>query len=122
MPTPANPPVNWYWKWGVCGLLLLATMINYMDRQTLNQTAKGIKVPLAEDDNQLYARLETGFGLAFAAGSVLSGLVVDRIGVRLYYPMMVLAWSAAGFATGLVRNYEQLLACRVMLGVFEGAN
>src|SRR5262245_61396539 len=104
------------WKWGVCGLLLLATMINYMDRQTLNQTAKRIKVQFANDDNRLYARLETGFGLAFAAGSVLSGLIVDRVGVRLYYPLMVVLWSAAGFATGLIRNYEQLLACRVLLG------
>ena len=27
------------WKWWVCSLLLLATMINYMDRMTLNQAA-----------------------------------------------------------------------------------
>src|SRR5438270_371769 len=27
------------WKWWVCGLLLLATMVNYMDRLVLNQTS-----------------------------------------------------------------------------------
>ena len=27
------------WKWWVCGLLLLATTINYMDRQTLANAA-----------------------------------------------------------------------------------
>lgn len=110
------------WKWSVCATLLLATMINYMDRQTLNQMAKTIKAVHAEYDNRLYARLETGFGLAFAFGAVFSGLVVDRVGVRLWYPIMVLLWSAAGFATGFVQNYEQLFVCRVLLGFFEAAN
>src|SRR5262249_51201629 len=110
------------WRWGVCGLLLLATMINYMDRQTLNQTSKRIKSQFAEDNNQLYARLESGFGLAFAAGSVCAGLLVDRIGVRFYYPLMVALWSLAGFATGLVRDYDELLTCRILLGFFEGSN
>src|ERR1051326_8443532 len=110
------------WRWGVCGLLLLATMINYMDRQTLNQTSKRIKTQFAENDNRLYARLESGFGLAFAFGSVMSGLIVDRIGVRRYYPLMVCMWSGAGFATELVESYNEMLLCRVMLGIFEGAN
>jgi MFS transporter, ACS family, aldohexuronate transporter len=109
-------------KWGICGLLLLATMINYMDRQTLSQMAKRIKVEFANDDNQLYARLETGFALAFGTGLILTGITVDRIGARLLYPLMVSLWSLAGFMTGFVRNYEQLLACRVLLGFFEAAN
>ncbi len=110
------------WKWGVCGLLLLATMINYMDRLTLNQVAKRIKVEFTNDDNKLYGRLEAGFGFAFAVGSVLSGWIVDRYGVRWTYPMFVLLWSSAGFATGFARNYEELLLCRTLLGLFEGGN
>ena len=35
------------WKWYVCGILLLATMLNYMDRLTLNLTASQIKAALA---------------------------------------------------------------------------
>ena len=31
MPAPRSS----LWKWYLCGLLLLATTINYMDRQTL---------------------------------------------------------------------------------------
>lgn len=110
------------WKWGVCGLLLLATMINYMDRLTLNQVAKRVKVEFANNDNKLYGRLEAGFGVAFAVGSVLSGWIVDHYGVRWTYPMFVLLWSAAGFATGFARNYEELLVCRTLLGLFEGGN
>jgi ACS family hexuronate transporter-like MFS transporter len=112
----------WLWKWGVCGLLLLATMINYMDRLTLNQVAKRVKVEFANNDNKLYGRLEAGFGVAFAIGSVISGMIVDRYGVRWTYPLFVTLWSAAGFGTGLARNYEELLLCRTLLGLFEGGN
>jgi ACS family hexuronate transporter-like MFS transporter len=109
-------------KWGVCGLLLLSTMINYMDRLTLNQVAKRVKVEFANNDNKLYGRLEAGFGMAFAVGSVLSGWIVDRYGVRWTFPMFVALWSAAGFATGFARNYEELFLCRTLLGLFEGGN
>ena len=65
------------WKWGVCGLLLLATMLNYMDRQTLSQMATDIgrELRLSNED---YGKLELGFGLAFAAGGVVTGILVDR--------------------------------------------
>jgi ACS family hexuronate transporter-like MFS transporter len=121
MPSPDSPSRP-LWKWGVCGLLLLATMINYMDRLTLSQLAKRVKVEFANNDNNLYGNLEMSFGLAFAFGSVATGLIVDRAGVRFVYPVMVACWSAAGFATGFARNYEEILVCRTLLGFFEGAN
>jgi hypothetical protein len=31
------------WAWWICGLLMLATVVNYMDRQTLSVTARRIK-------------------------------------------------------------------------------
>ena len=75
------------WTWSVCGLLLLATMLNYMDRQTLAQMAERICRELDLTDAQ-YGRLETGFGLAFATGGILTGLLADRINVRWLYPTL----------------------------------
>jgi ACS family hexuronate transporter-like MFS transporter len=106
------------WKWGVCGLLLLATMLNYMDRMTLNQTAKQVKDHF-ELSNRQYGRLESAFALAFATGAILGGLMVDRWNVWWIYPSAVLGWSAAGFVTGFVRDYEELVACRFCLGLAE---
>lgn len=110
-----------FWKWSVCGLLLLATMVNYMDRLTLNQAAKPIKNEFKLDQRQ-YARIEVCFGIAFAAGAVFSGILVDRGIVRWYYPLMVFLWSMAGCLTGFVRDYTELLVCRFLLGFFEAAN
>src|SRR4051794_1661407 len=64
---PARGPA---WKWWVCGLLLLATMINYMDRLTLNLTANRIKIDLLLSNEQ-YGQVEGVFGVAFALGALL---------------------------------------------------
>src|SRR3954468_10079027 len=106
------------WRWWVCGLLLLATMLNYMDRQTLSQSATDISRELGLT-NEDYGRLEQGFGLAFAAGGLILGFVADRVSLRWLYPAVLLAWSAAGIATGWARNFDELMACRVALGLFE---
>ena len=105
----------------MCGLLLLATMINYMDRLTINQTAVRIQDEL-KLDNEQYGAIEFAFGIAFALGALVVGWTADRWNVRWIYAASVLAWSAAGFATGFARSLFALMACRFALGAFESGN
>ena len=122
-------------------------MLNYMDRQTLSQTASRISSELGSSNEQ-YGTLEFAFGVAFAVGGVVTGFLVDVIPVRWMYPAVVLGWSLAGFATaysaaiggwlarvwgtvagspisfeGLssdaAKSYLGLLVCRTLLGFFE---
>jgi ACS family hexuronate transporter-like MFS transporter len=109
------------WKWGVCGLLLLATTVNYMDRLTLNQLSAPILQDFGLGDPE-YGQLESAFGVAFALGAIVLGWLADQISVRWLYPAAVLVWSAAGFATGLVGTFAALLACRFVLGLAEAGN
>jgi ACS family hexuronate transporter-like MFS transporter len=118
---PATPARTSTWTWWICGLLLLATMINYMDRLTLNLTAKRIKEELTLNNTQ-YGTIEFGFGIAFAVGAIFMGLVVDRWNVRWVYPIALLGWSAAGFVTGFASNLFQLMICRIALGAFEAGH
>src|SRR4051794_20148474 len=92
------------WRWWVCGLLLLATMINYMDRLTLNLLASTINTELGFSKVD-YARIEVGFAIAFALGAILFGFLVDRWNVFWVYPLAVIAWSAAGFSSGLAAGF-----------------
>ena len=115
-----EPPAPWR-TWGICGLLLLATMLMYMDRQALSQQKTEILSAL-NLSNTDYGRLELGFGLAFAAGGIVTGLIADRISPRWFYPIVLMGWSGVGFATGWVTNYWQLLACRLLLGFFEAGH
>jgi MFS transporter, ACS family, hexuronate transporter len=107
--------------WGICGLLLLATMLMYMDRQALAQQKTEITAAL-NLDNTDYGRLEQGFGLAFAVGGIVTGLVADRISPRWFYPIVLMGWSSVGYATGWVTSYRQLFVCRVLLGFFEAGH
>jgi ACS family hexuronate transporter-like MFS transporter len=116
---PATRPHGW--AWWICGLLMLATVVNYMDRQALSVTARRIKSELALT-NEDYGWLETGYGIAFAVGQTLLGILADRVNVRWFYPLLLALWSLVGFATGLMHTFVGLLCCRVLLGLFEGGN
>ncbi len=109
------------WKWYVCGLLLCASTINYMDRQTLANASVRITSQF-HLSQELYGNLELAFGWAFAAGSLCFGILVDRIPVRWVYPCVLFLWSATGFATGSVQGYQSLLFCRALLGFFEAGH
>jgi MFS transporter, ACS family, hexuronate transporter len=109
------------WKWWICGLLLLASAINYMDRQTLANAATRITTEFSLKQEQ-YGNLEFAFGWAFAAGSIVFGVLADKVPLRLLYPTVLFLWSAAGFVTGTVKSYEGLLMCRAFLGLFEAGH
>ena len=109
------------WRWWVCGLLLLATMINYMDRLTLNLLAVHIRADLGLNAFH-YGLIEWGFGLGFAAGAIVFGFLVDRWNPFWVYPLALVAWSAAGFFTGFAQTFGVLLTFRVLLGMAEASN
>lgn len=107
--------------WVVCGLLLLASAINYMDRQTLANASVRITREFGLNNEQ-YGSIEEGFGYAFAAGSLFFGVLADRLPLRWLYAIVVALWSLVGFLTGFSGSYNQLMLCRVLLGFFEGGH
>ena len=109
------------WKTWVSILLLLATMINYMDRQTLSNLSERITQQF-EMSNAQYGYLELVFGISFAVGSLVFGMLADRLSVRVVYPLVLIAWSSVGIATGLTRSYPSMLVCRGLLGFFEAGH
>lgn len=111
----------WIWQWLVSGLLLLATMINYMDRQTLSNLSVRITDHFQLEEKQ-YGHLETVFGISFALGSLVFGTLADRISVRLLYPAVLVGWSAVGFITGMTQGFWSLFICRALLGFFESGH
>ena len=108
-------------KWIICGLLLLASAINYMDRQTLANAS----VRITKEFNLLnedYGKIESVFAYAFAVGSIVFGWLADRFPVRWVYAFVLMMWSMAGLLTGFVHGQTQLLWCRVALGFFEAGH
>jgi len=117
-----GPPIrSSSWKWWVCGILLLATTINYMDRQTLANAAVRITKEFQLSKEQ-YGVLELAFGWAFAAGSLIFGFVADRVSTRWLYPAVLSGWSLMGFLSAHTSNFKELLFCRTVLGLFEAGH
>jgi ACS family hexuronate transporter-like MFS transporter len=107
--------------WWISLLLLLATMLNYMDRQTLANVSVRITREFELNEEQ-YGSLETAFGVAFAVGSLVFGMLADRLSIRWLYPAVLTAWSVVGFVTGLTSGYDAMLVCRTLLGFFEAGH
>jgi ACS family hexuronate transporter-like MFS transporter len=140
---PITAPVA-AWKWGVVWLLFLATVINYMDRQTVGVLSGPIKNAFTSDqssplldglfeaeprpDGQRhlsetgYGTIEFAFAFTFATFQIVAGFLIDRRSLRWLYAGALVLWSAAGFATGLVRTLEMLIVCRLVLGIGEAFN
>lgn len=110
-----------WWRWWVAVMLLMATMINYMDRQTLSTLSVRITNQFKLSEEQ-YGELEFVFGVAFALGSLVFGALADKVPVRLLYPAVLLAWSVMGFLTGLTTGFNNLWYCRGLLGFFEAGH
>jgi MFS transporter, ACS family, hexuronate transporter len=109
------------WTWLICGILFLATFVNYANRVVVTQKSFEIKDAFQTDDDG-YGKAEGRFGYGFACGGLVFGILADWISIRWLYPAVVLAWSVAGAASGQVATLEQFGTCRFLLGLFEAGH
>ena len=86
-------------RWLICALLVFAAAINYIDRQVI-----GILKPTLQEqfhfDEQDYAAIVFTFQAAYAIGLLLSGRIMDRIGVRRGFALAVVVWSIGAVMHG----------------------
>jgi len=99
-------------------LLLLSGVINYVDRATL-----AIANPLIREELGLsiadMGLLLSAFLGAYAFAQLPAGALVDRLGPRLMLTLSLGLWSLAQALGGVVQNFAQFFAARLLLGVGE---
>jgi len=108
-------------KWRLCGLLFLATTLNYLDRQTLSILAPTLQRDL-HMDNAALGWLFAAFYYAYTFAQVAVGPILDRVRLRWAFGAAVLVWSIVSAMTGLVTSFTELLVFRLLLGIAEAAN
>lgn len=108
-------------RWWIAGLLFLASILNYLDRQTLSILAPTIQQELALSDDD-YALVVNCFLVAYTVATLVSGRVVDFLGVRVSLALFVGWWSVANILTGFARSLGSLGFFRFMLGLGEAGN
>jgi len=107
-----------YLRWIVAFALFFAALLNYVDRNVLGLLAVSIQKDL-HLSNQEYASIINFFLISYTLANLLSGRVVDKLGVRLSLALFLGWWTIANAFTGLARSLNQLCGLRFMLGLGE---
>ncbi len=110
-----------YLRWWICGLLWLATVISYIDRQTMSVVAPVIAREFGLNNEQI-ARILSAFLFAYAFGQPLAGKFLDWTGSRLGFSISIVFWSLANMLTALVTRPWGFSLFRFLLGVGEAGN
>ena len=121
--TPAAPPSRPIpqLRWWIGGLLFAMTVINYIDRQTLNVLA-----PILKNEhhwsNSDFALLLISFRVAYTIMQSVNGRLLDRFGTRLGLTVSVAFYSVVQMLTTLVQGLASFCGFRFLLGCGEAAN
>src|SRR2546422_3643275 len=102
-------------------LVFLATVINYLDRQTLSVAAPVLREQF-HMSNQEYSRVVFAFLLAYTISNGFSGGLIDHLGTRAGYAICVAVWSLAAMMHALATGPLFLAASRFLLGLGEAGN
>jgi MFS family permease len=106
--------------WLIVALLVPVALLNYLDRQML----AAMKQSMVADLPDIATQARWGLALAvfkwtYALCSPIGGYFADRTSRRHVICLSLLVWSACTWATGQVRDFEELLWVRALMGVSE---
>jgi ACS family hexuronate transporter-like MFS transporter len=107
-----------HFRWVICALLLFGTTKNYMDRQVLGVLKTTLQHDLHWNEID-YSNLVFAFQTAYAAGMVLVGRMIDRLGTRIGYALTMLFWSLAAMAHAVAGSLFGFGLARAALGFGE---
>jgi len=108
-------------RWWVLALLLLSLAVNLVDRQVLSVLAPVIREDLRLSYPQ-YSYILFCFLLGMTLFQVPAGMMLDRWGVRLALPLLMLVWSAANALHASANTLVQFCLFRFLLGAGECGN
>jgi MFS transporter, ACS family, aldohexuronate transporter len=105
-------------RWIVVVLLLLAMIVNYVDRQTLGLLKPAMSAELGWSNSD-FANIHLSFQAAYALCYLIWGRVVDRIGARAGFALAFALWSLAQLTTAAARQIGHFMLARLVLGMGE---
>lgn len=114
-------------RWWIIGLIALATVINYIDRQALGVLWPEMSVELfpenSEDERkEFYAWISIVFVFSYAFGQAIFGKIFDWLGTRLGFALSIGVWSIATALHAFARGVVSFSLFRGILGVAEAGN
>lgn len=114
-------------RWWVVGLIALATIINYIDRQSLSVLWPEIANDLypdksADEQKSIYAIISVIFVFSYAFGQAIFGKIFDWVGTRIGFALSIGVWSVATALHALAKGLLSFGIFRAILGIAEAGN
>lgn len=114
-------------RWWVITLIALATVINYIDRQSLVVLWPSIAADLYPDKSpdehkEIYAFISVIFIFSYAFGQAIFGKIFDWIGTRLGFALSISIWSIATALHAFSKGVVSFSIFRSILGIAEAGN
>jgi len=105
----------------ICGLLLFAATVNYMDRQVIALLKPTLQVQFGWTEVG-YSNIVLAFQLAYAIGLLFVGKLIDRLGTRKGFSLAVFLWSLAAMAHAAAGSVFQFAIARFSLELGESGS
>ena len=114
-------------RWKICALIFAATTINYLDRNVLGLlkpvlSAAGVFGTDQAGQELNYSTVVICFQLAYAAGLLLAGRLIDKVGTKKGYAYSLIGWSFAAMGHAFGHQTWSFGFWRAALGVTEAGN
>ncbi|WP_165186327.1 MFS transporter [Caulobacter soli] len=116
MPAPSEK-IGRY-RWVIVGLLFLAMVINYVDRQTISLLKPDLSKQFGWSETD-YADLVFYFQMTYAIAYLAWGKIMDKIGARWGFGIAFLIWQIAHISTAAASHLRGFMFARMGLGVGE---
>ncbi|HEY4328630.1 MAG TPA: MFS transporter [Phycisphaerae bacterium] len=106
-------------RWRIAILISIAIAISYLDRGAFPAAYKAISVDFNFSKTQK-AFMDSGFLVAYGLMYIGGGKLLDLLGTRRGFTLIMLFWSLACASHGFAIGFWSLLVSRFLLGFGEG--
>jgi MFS transporter, ACS family, hexuronate transporter len=102
-------------------MLFLATSINYMDRQVIAILKPTLEHAIGLTEMN-YGYVVDAFQIAYAIGLLGTGRLIDKLGTRIGYMLIMAEWSLSAMSHALASTALEFGFARFFLGLGESGN
>lgn len=108
-------------RWTICAMLFVATSINYMDRQVIAILKPTLEHSIGMTEVS-YGYIVDAFQIAYAIGLLAAGRLIDKLGTRIGYMLVMAVWSLSAMGHALASTVLEFGFARFFLGLGESGN
>ena len=105
--------------WTILGILFLAYVSSFVDRQVIGLLVEPIKADFQISDTKVSLLLGLSFAIFYCLVAIPIGRLVDTRSRKNIVAVGITLWSLMTAMCGLAQNYAQLFLARIGVGVGE---